>query len=173
MKRVNYFSGMFLTAEDLSTDQQYNREKQKMHNRCLHGYGVVCGLEVALRRGMIHVSPGLGLACTGDEIVVDAPVKVSPPKMKGGTYLTIRFVEREGDPLPSPGKDGVVNSRIEETFEIAFEAHDPCHGHTHLKPSRPTCGRTHSLPLAKLIRSREGWSIDRQFHPPRVTPPAH
>jgi len=173
MKRVNYFSGMLLTAEDLSTDQQYYREKQKMHNRCLHGYGVVCGLEVAMRRGMIHVSPGLGLACTGDEIIVDAPAKVPLPNMRGGAYLTIRFAERESDPVPAPGKDGIVNSRIEESFEIAFEAHDPCHGHAHSRPSRLACGRPHSFPLAKLVRGREGWSIDRQFHPPRVASPTH
>lgn len=164
---------MLLTAEDLRADQQYHREKQKMHNRCLHGYGVVCGLEVVLRRGMIHVTPGLGLACTGDEIMVDAPVKISLPKMKGSTYLTIRFVERETDPVPKPAEDGVANSRIEETFEISFEAHDPCHGHARSKSSRPACGRPHSLPLAKLVRGREGWSIDRQFHPPRVASHTH
>jgi hypothetical protein len=35
-----------LGAADFQAEQDYFREKLKLHNRCLHGYGVVCGLEV-------------------------------------------------------------------------------------------------------------------------------
>src|SRR5260370_1856644 len=35
-----------LSAEDFRTEQDFFREKLKLHNRCLHGYGVVCGLPV-------------------------------------------------------------------------------------------------------------------------------
>jgi hypothetical protein len=41
-----YFHGQLLSAADMRTEQSYFREKLKLHNRCLHGYGVVCGLEV-------------------------------------------------------------------------------------------------------------------------------
>ena len=47
LKRLNYFYGQLLGARDFQTEQEYFREKLRLHNRCLHGYGVVCGLEVA------------------------------------------------------------------------------------------------------------------------------
>lgn len=45
-ERLNYFFGQMLGAADFRSEQNYFREKLKLHNRCLHGYGVVCGLEV-------------------------------------------------------------------------------------------------------------------------------
>lgn len=44
--RLSYFYGQMLHARDLQAEQSYFREKLKLHNRCLHGWGVVCGLEV-------------------------------------------------------------------------------------------------------------------------------
>lgn len=44
--RLTYFYGQMLHARDLQLEQAYFREKLKLHNRCLHGWGVVCGLEV-------------------------------------------------------------------------------------------------------------------------------
>ncbi len=44
--RMNYFHGQLLTARDFRTEQDYVREKLKLLNRCLHGYGVLCGLAV-------------------------------------------------------------------------------------------------------------------------------
>ncbi len=45
-KRLNYFHGQLLGFQDFRTEQAYFREKLKLHNRCLHGYGTVCGLMV-------------------------------------------------------------------------------------------------------------------------------
>jgi hypothetical protein len=45
-ERLNYFYGQMLSAADFRSEQSYLREKLKLHNRCLHGYGVICGLEV-------------------------------------------------------------------------------------------------------------------------------
>lgn len=45
-ERLNYFYGQMLGAADFRSEQAYFREKLKLHNRCLHGYGVVCGLEI-------------------------------------------------------------------------------------------------------------------------------
>src|SRR5882757_7751812 len=43
-RRLKYFYGQMLSADDFNLEQAYFREKLKLHNRCLHGYGVVCGL---------------------------------------------------------------------------------------------------------------------------------
>ena len=45
-ERLNFFYGQMLSAADFRSEQDYFREKIKLHNRCLHGWGVVCGLEV-------------------------------------------------------------------------------------------------------------------------------
>jgi hypothetical protein len=46
LRRLNYFFGQMLGVDDFRGEQSYFREKHKLHNRCLHGYGTVCGLLV-------------------------------------------------------------------------------------------------------------------------------
>ena len=78
LERVRYFPRQLLTADDLRLDQDYFREKQRRHNRFLHGWGVVCGLKVLrdLNAGplAITVCPGFALGPCGDEIYVGDPV---------------------------------------------------------------------------------------------------
>jgi len=45
-RRLNYVYGQLLGVADFQAEQSYFREKQRLHNRCLHGFGVVCGLLV-------------------------------------------------------------------------------------------------------------------------------
>lgn len=45
-RRKNFFAGNLLTAQDLAQEQEYCREKLRLHNRLLHGAGVVSGLKV-------------------------------------------------------------------------------------------------------------------------------
>src|SRR5690242_3026460 len=44
--RPRFFAGQLLTADDLNRLEGYILQKNKLHNRYLHGWGVVCGLEV-------------------------------------------------------------------------------------------------------------------------------
>jgi hypothetical protein len=46
LERLSYFYGQMLGVQDFRTEQSYFREKLRLHNRCLHGYGVVCGLDL-------------------------------------------------------------------------------------------------------------------------------
>lgn len=45
-ERLNFYYGQSLGVADFRSEQQYFLEKLRLHNRCLHGYGVVCGLEI-------------------------------------------------------------------------------------------------------------------------------
>jgi len=45
-ERVKYFYGQLLGVREFQSEQSYFYEKHRLHNRYLHGYGVVCGLEV-------------------------------------------------------------------------------------------------------------------------------
>lgn len=44
--RPRFFPGQLLTDRDLNLLTRYIVEKNKLHNRYLHGWGVACGLEV-------------------------------------------------------------------------------------------------------------------------------
>src|SRR5918994_5495222 len=44
--RPRFFPGQLLTDQDLNRLQQYVIDKNRLHNRYLHGWGVACGLEV-------------------------------------------------------------------------------------------------------------------------------
>lgn len=46
LRRLNYSHGQMLGVNDFRTEQAFFREKLKLHNRCLHGWGTVCGLMV-------------------------------------------------------------------------------------------------------------------------------
>ena len=46
LRRLQYFYGQMLTSADLQEEQRYFREKLRLMHRCVHGYGVLCGLRV-------------------------------------------------------------------------------------------------------------------------------
>jgi hypothetical protein len=45
-ERLQYYYGRNLTVADFQVEQRYFLEKLRLHNRCFHGTGIVCGLEV-------------------------------------------------------------------------------------------------------------------------------
>jgi len=73
--RPRYFCGQLLTEADLEAEQRYQREKSKLHNRYLHGWGVVCGLDVVCHpkcssKGNVLVKEGYAIDCCGNDIFV-------------------------------------------------------------------------------------------------------
>ncbi|MEJ2454132.1 MAG: hypothetical protein P8103_08255 [Candidatus Thiodiazotropha sp.] len=76
--RPRFFAGQLLTEEDLNRLDQYMVKKQRLHNRQLHGWGVVCGLELSCDPcdNLVRVSSGYGLSPCGDDIVVCADESV-------------------------------------------------------------------------------------------------
>ncbi len=46
LKRMNYFDGLFLDKDDYKLDQYYQKRLQQLHNRYLHTWGILYGLEV-------------------------------------------------------------------------------------------------------------------------------
>ena len=76
-ERLRYFMGRHLTARDFCDEQAYHRSHRLFHNRILHGWGVVCGLEIKPHRDercaldYVEVSPGVAIDCCGREVVVE------------------------------------------------------------------------------------------------------
>jgi len=126
-KRVRPFNGMMLSEEDYRLEQAYFREKIKLHNR-LHGYGVVCGLQIEKievtteelaqnsdKAYSIRLHSGMAIDWNGQEIIVcedrdvnlrkcisDIALKKSG-KCQGSTdpikmVVGIKYDERPGEP---------------------------------------------------------------------------
>jgi hypothetical protein len=83
-ERNRYFTGKFMAARDFQAEQDYFLSHHRLHNRLLHGWGIVCGLEVehhpdkerrpgsecALR--WVVVNAGVAVDCCGRELIFPA-----------------------------------------------------------------------------------------------------
>lgn len=172
LKRNRFFSGKLLTVEDLELEQEYFREKLKRHNRYLHGFGIVFGLEVSKGRSTVVISTGLAIDCQGNEIVVPEPLEESFPNPDLGNtlFLSISYVEKGTDPVPGPLPDcsEMENSRIEEGVAAVFGKENVNQGHRHFKGRWRACGKSHGLAIAKLRFSSGQWRIDRRLRAPLI-----
>ena len=72
LERPRFFAGQLLTEAELNSDQQYVLAKNRLHNRYLHGPGVVAGLQVECDdcEGWVTVNPGFAIDPCGNDIVV-------------------------------------------------------------------------------------------------------
>ncbi|HLA64803.1 MAG TPA: hypothetical protein VK610_10280, partial [Rhodothermales bacterium] len=78
LRRIHYFNGRVLTAEDLAVEQTTLRERDRRLGRAL-GTGVVEGLEVAAAatpRPSVTIAAGLALNPEGEALVLAKPVTI-------------------------------------------------------------------------------------------------
>ena len=74
--RNHYFTGKLLTERDFTDEQRYVVEKVRHHHQRLHGWGVVCGLEVTphenpeCQRRYVYVGPGTAIDGAGREVIL-------------------------------------------------------------------------------------------------------
>jgi hypothetical protein len=135
-----------LDDKDFQAEQAYHIRKRRFLNRMLHGWGVVCGLELSGKKGdrSIDVTSGMALDCCGNEIWVPhrKPIdllSLLPCKDKGkkegecfeedeetpkSFYVGVRYYERPSSPvsvyLPSGSCEERTceNSRVKEGYCI-------------------------------------------------------
>ncbi len=145
LERVHYYSNQLLTADDFACEQSYFLERFRRHNRYLHGWGVVNGLNVVAQNNKtVMVSPGLAVDCCGNEIYLDVAEQAGIPKNSKLFFITIEFAEQPVNRVPSVSSDldapDTQASRIRETSHIAISATDPCANHTEISPGSAGCG---------------------------------
>ena len=80
VERPRYYARQLITPDDMIQEQTYFRNRMRLHNRMLHGWGVVCGLLVtpattknggtAVEPWQVRVCPGYALGPQGDEIIM-------------------------------------------------------------------------------------------------------
>ncbi|MDD5320321.1 MAG: hypothetical protein PHD43_06850 [Methylococcales bacterium] len=140
--RPRFFAGQLLTEEDLNRLEHYIVEKNKLHNRYLHGSGVVCGLEVVCHPcpDRVTVRTGYALSPCGEDIVVcqDAVVNVCEliQKCRPATHA------QDCDPFRNTGEENCQN--LPETWVLAICYDEkPSRGVTALRGSSGTacCSR--------------------------------
>ncbi len=123
-RRVNFVAGAWLTAADLSVEQEYHREMRYLLNR-LHGYGTVSGLDVVVTRGRVRVSPGVGIDALGREIIVTTPLtlRLEPHRSSRRWVRDVVIEWHEVPECPVPGPDDSVEfTRWVEQPELAVVA---------------------------------------------------
>jgi hypothetical protein len=121
LKRVRYFTGQLLTAEDLTAEQEYLLERQRRRNRQFVEAGIVSGLQVSVDGESIRVEPGMAIDGRGNEIVIDTVETLPLPLPPDCRFrLVLRYRETLTDPIPAQGDDmgSVQFSRIEEGYAL-------------------------------------------------------
>jgi hypothetical protein len=102
LKRLLYFPGELLTADDLTTADGNSRALRWLHNSTLHNWGIAFGLDVIGRRGAtsVTVNPGYANDRLGREIILSAPWQQPIPAIPGGAngapaiyYLVANYVD--------------------------------------------------------------------------------
>lgn len=83
-ERLRYFTGRHMTARDFADEQAYHRTHRQWHTRMLHGWGIVCGLQVQphsnkdCRHDRVVVRCGMAIDCCGRELVLRHDMVVDP-----------------------------------------------------------------------------------------------
>ena len=165
IKRNHYFHGKFLTEKDLSDEQHYFREKQRLLNLNIFGWGSVSGLHVSAGKSDITVAPGMALDGYGREIVLMKRATIPLPKKRLCWWVVVQYAERQTDPVPVRGNGGDTSqpSRIEEGVEISYASENPC-DQKMTKNAGPEC-----IAIAKLTWKHSGWRVAKRLPCPRVS----
>lgn len=165
LKRVRFFAGQLLSIHDFQTEQEYWLEKQRRHNRAVHGYGVVSGLNVSVADNAISVSPGMAFDRWGNELVVPQCLRLSVAQPGRVAYVTARYAERNTDPVPiqSDPNSEVEFSRVQESPEITIEAMPAVRSRTRPGKERDQPESEEGILLARLVMRERRWQLDRKF----------
>jgi hypothetical protein len=163
LRRVRYFSGKLLDADDFHAEQDYLLERLSRRNRLLYGAGVVAGLEVGVgadESGQhVEIAPGLAFDPRGHEIFVDACCRLALPPSAGELLVQIAYRERPCRSVPALTADPSADAEAMEPTRIAetFEA------------SVAPAPLDDAVCIARLRSTRGRWRIDRSFAAKRLT----
>jgi hypothetical protein len=163
VKRVHFFDGKLLSTADLRDEQEYHLGKRRLHNRTLHGWGVVAGLEVHVSTDttapVVTVAPGMALDPSGREVVLVEPLVVPIDAESSPRLVVIEYAERGTDPVPGSDPDAPRSSRIEEGAAVRLVDESG--------------GCADGVIVGRLILDAAGWTVDPHFEPDRVPRCAH
>ncbi len=103
-ERNRYYTGKYMAARDFQDEQEYLVSRQRLHNRLLHGWGIICGLEVKhhtspdCEKRWVIICAGTAIDCCGRELFLPRDMAFELPLPKA------HRVEDSPGAQP-PGKD--------------------------------------------------------------------
>jgi len=126
IKRLNYFIGQFLTADDFLDEQAYHLAQRRRNNRLRYGPGILDGgflVTPGLTVDSIEVGAGTAIDREGQEIVLLDPVTLNIAAASAGDhYLVVYYKEEQDD--ADKRKDGVYEGAIRITERTKIELRD-------------------------------------------------
>ena len=192
-KRPKYSFGLVMGVDEFEQEQLYHIEKNRLHNRMLHGYGTVCGLQISVQDSSdmekgpeVMVSSGIALNRLGQEIRIpsaqcaylnqwlknnsDTIMTTSPPETIS-INIVLCYRECETDNVPLPGvpcrsqDDTLAFSRIADDFELSLR---PSASTSDTKDGAPTqmeedMVRRFGELLARIVITTEYESISQEI----------
>ncbi len=118
---------------------------------------------------MVIIEPGSAIDLAGNEIQLCATLKLQLPESPDVIQVGIRFSERLGEAVPVVSElmtPSSQPSRVEEGFEVLLS---PISMRRAYRAKRQGSDRSQdALPLARLVRKRRAWRVDRKFKSPRA-----
>jgi len=136
-KRINFFKGFLTTEKDWNDAERYHIDKRKLHNRMMHGPGIVPhalgGMRVSGRgRGelAVEVQSGYSLDGSGNDIFLWEPeIKQLNPvdfKLPSTVYLVVRYIEEFTDFISyKENLDFKGHRRVTETAKVEWIITEP------------------------------------------------
>lgn len=124
-KRLNYYTGQLLNADDFKDEQIYHVDALRSHNRNLHTWGIARGLNVE-KIGTKNVTISLGMAIDGlgRQIVLDELREIDLSQSTASSlYLTISYNEEQTDFREGEGDRSYT--RISGECVIEYDINEP------------------------------------------------
>jgi hypothetical protein len=157
-KRLNFFLGQQLSVDDFRDEQEYHLQSRWLHNRLLHGTGVIDGLDIAIggdaSEPSVTVQPGVAIDPLGREIILGEPVQVALPPCEPSAVrlVAVEYLYRETDFAPRVHDGEKAATRIEDGVRLRL-ALGPCDD---------------AVVIGRLLASESGWRADPGFTPARI-----
>lgn len=154
-KRVNYYDGQIMQAEDLLAEQEYFQSKLRLHNRVAIGAGIIEGLAVWQKETKLIIEPGIALDCLGRELVLAEPVEITiEPDDKNDSFVLMEYLETETDPSPSvcPDQVDMEFSRITEGVKVFLGGSTFPADHKPKQGRFEACNHDHPIPIVVIRR---------------------
>jgi hypothetical protein len=120
VERNTWWDGKVMRARDFAADTEYLLDHHRLHNRLLHGWGIVCGLYAERHprpecaQAWILVTSGLALDCHGRELVLTSDVPFELPDRAEPYLLCARFKEEKVEPVPALFAEGICDPHHSE-----------------------------------------------------------
>ncbi len=151
IKRMRYFDGLFLTEEEFNLEQDYHNRLRRLHNRHLHSWGIVWGLDVVVSGSEeVSVEEGMSLnrvEVSGEEVsqeiilTSDTSVDLSGYAAEDSVYIYISYLEEEVDIEEEKGGTEKIHWRENAVL-----------GHSETKPQN----ENENIILAKVVIKPDG-----------------